>query len=680
MLAAFGRAIEQDLLAAAAAIEEPELSRLLRTAVDAHVIEADGSTLTFRHALTREAVYDALLPGERRRLHAAVAGALYERPDMTDAAELAVQWRAAGEPAAALAASIEAARAAAGVYAYSEAVEHYTAAVALWSSADATDLDHAEILLDAADAAYRAGADDLPIQWCELGLAALGEDPDPRRAATFFERLGRFQDHHLDKSLSYYNEALLCLDDAPSAERARLLGDESLTLTLSVRWDEARELAERALVVAQEAGADAEEGFARSVLGLVLAYLGEFETAEAHLDEARRIGEALERPEDASRAYVHLGEVRRLRGDLPGALEVMAAGLEASRRLGVEASYGRYFALNAAEDEYELGHWDAAQERIDRLARRVADLERDAAAADRLGPARRGPGRVRARSRVARRGQRTAARVVGDGVDGLRRGVRDRAAAHGGRARAGAGDRRGRARARERAGGAALHAGAGRGGGAGGGGRRDRGRPRSRRGAARRRAPHGLAVGLPRRRRTTDRPGAPGAARSRSAPAPAARRRPSSGTASPRDWDRLQHPYRAAYARVREAEARLAGDGDREAAADALSKALTVAETLGATPLSEWANTLVSRKRLRRAVVRRLESAGPEERLTRREHEVLVLVAEGRTNRQIGGELHITEGTAALHVSRILGKLEVKTRGQAAAIARRAGLVDEPDD
>ena len=47
-------------------------------------------------------------------------------------------------------------------------------------------------------------------------------------------------------------------------------------------------------------------------------------------------------------------------------------------------------------------------------------------------------------------------------------------------------------------------------------------------------------------------------------------------------------------------------------------------------------------------------------------------MAEGRTNRQIGSQLHITEGTAALHVSRILGKLEVSTRGQAAAIARQA--------
>ena len=675
-LAAFGRAIEHDVLAEAAGIEEPGLSNLLRTAVDAHVIEADGATLTFRHALTREAVYDALLPGERRRLHAAAARALFERPDITDAAELAVQWRAAGEPAAALAASLEAARAAAGVYAYSEAVEHYTAAVALWSSADATDLDHAGMLLDAADAAYRAGADDLPIQWCELGLAALGENPDPRRAATFFERLGRFQDHHLDKSLSYYNEALLCLDDAPSAERARLLGDESLTLTLSVRWEEARELAERALAIAREAGADAEEGFARSVLGLVLAYLGEFEAAEAHLDEARRIGEALERPEDASRAYVHLGEVRRLRGDLPGALEVMAAGLEASRQLGVEASYGRYFALNAAEDEYELGHWDAAQERIDRLAGASLTWSETLLRLTVSGQL------------AASRGEFALARAWLDEACGqLRESSATEWTAYVGacvielqltagepeQALATAASELERVSGREEQ----LYT------------------PALVEVAVRAAADVAI-TGDEEALRTAERhadwladfldDAAPPTALAQLAGALAERARARGASSAEQwdrvacEWDRLQHPYRAAYARVREAEARLAGDGDREAAAHALSKALTVAGTLGATPLSEWANALASRKRLQRAVVSRLESAGPEERLTRREREVLELVVEGRTNRQIGGELHITEGTAALHVSRILGKLEVKTRGQAAAVARRAGLVEDPDD
>ena len=57
--------------------------------------------------------------------------------------------------------------------------------------------------------------------------------------------------------------------------------------------------------------------------------------------------------------------------------------------------------------------------------------------------------------------------------------------------------------------------------------------------------------------------------------------------------------------------------------------------------------------------------------LTPREAEVLALVAEGRTNRQIGQTLFITEKNASLHVSHILG---VVGRGQAAAIAHRLGL------
>ena len=63
--------------------------------------------------------------------------------------------------------------------------------------------------------------------------------------------------------------------------------------------------------------------------------------------------------------------------------------------------------------------------------------------------------------------------------------------------------------------------------------------------------------------------------------------------------------------------------------------------------------------------------------LTRREAEVLALVAEGRTNRQIGQALFITPKTASVHVSRILAKLGVAGRGEAAAVAHRLGL-DKP--
>jgi DNA-binding NarL/FixJ family response regulator len=55
---------------------------------------------------------------------------------------------------------------------------------------------------------------------------------------------------------------------------------------------------------------------------------------------------------------------------------------------------------------------------------------------------------------------------------------------------------------------------------------------------------------------------------------------------------------------------------------------------------------------------------------------VLGLVARGSTNREIGLELHMAEKTASVHVSRILAKLDVRSRTEAAALALRQGLVD----
>ena len=59
--------------------------------------------------------------------------------------------------------------------------------------------------------------------------------------------------------------------------------------------------------------------------------------------------------------------------------------------------------------------------------------------------------------------------------------------------------------------------------------------------------------------------------------------------------------------------------------------------------------------------------------LSPRELEVLVLVAEGRTNREIGSELFISQKTVSVHVSRILAKLGASNRAQAATIAHRLG-------
>jgi DNA-binding NarL/FixJ family response regulator len=70
---------------------------------------------------------------------------------------------------------------------------------------------------------------------------------------------------------------------------------------------------------------------------------------------------------------------------------------------------------------------------------------------------------------------------------------------------------------------------------------------------------------------------------------------------------------------------------------------------------------------------------GPEDELTEREREVLLLVAEGATNREIATTLYISENTVSFHMKNILAKLHVKNRAQAAAFAIRAGLTDDDD-
>ncbi|WP_083255060.1 response regulator [Amycolatopsis orientalis] len=66
-------------------------------------------------------------------------------------------------------------------------------------------------------------------------------------------------------------------------------------------------------------------------------------------------------------------------------------------------------------------------------------------------------------------------------------------------------------------------------------------------------------------------------------------------------------------------------------------------------------------------------------RLTDRERDVLVLIAEGLSNADIGARVHLSVGTIKDHVSAILTKLKVNSRVQAALVAQRAGLLRDGD-
>jgi DNA-binding NarL/FixJ family response regulator len=118
----------------------------------------------------------------------------------------------------------------------------------------------------------------------------------------------------------------------------------------------------------------------------------------------------------------------------------------------------------------------------------------------------------------------------------------------------------------------------------------------------------------------------------------------------------------------------------RERAEAALRAAYATAQALGALPLRTEIEGLARRGRLSLGTEATTpitsEPSSPLARLglTAREQEVLVLVATGRTNRQIAETLFISPKTATLHVSNILSKLGVTNRVEAATIAYRLGV------
>jgi DNA-binding CsgD family transcriptional regulator len=161
------------------------------------------------------------------------------------------------------------------------------------------------------------------------------------------------------------------------------------------------------------------------------------------------------------------------------------------------------------------------------------------------------------------------------------------------------------------------------------------------------------------------------------------------GVADPDAWrravadvDRVGMAWQMAYARYRLGEALLTGRAPRRQVADLLGEALTMATDLRAAPLMGWIESLARRSRVAISTATTPEEpesargATDDRGLTAREREVLALLVEGHTNRRIAEELFITESTAGVHVSNILGKLGVATRTEAATVAARLGLVE----
>jgi DNA-binding CsgD family transcriptional regulator len=151
-------------------------------------------------------------------------------------------------------------------------------------------------------------------------------------------------------------------------------------------------------------------------------------------------------------------------------------------------------------------------------------------------------------------------------------------------------------------------------------------------------------------------------------------------------WEGLNRPHRAAYARWRQAEALLAASDGRSLAAPILRRAAE--QAVQHVPLAAAIADLARRARIDltpRPTATTSAATVAESRpgtfsLTDRELTVLRLLADGKTNAEIGAALFMSGKTASVHVTHILRKFGVTTRVQAAAVAERAGLLTPAED
>jgi DNA-binding CsgD family transcriptional regulator len=533
---------------------------------------------------------------------------------------------------------------------------------------------------------------------------SIGASTDPIRGALLLEQLGRalWLVGDTGTALQSYDAAMQMLPtDRPTPERAQVLAGMGQILMLVDRFTESLAYCDEAVAIAREVGDRRVEAHALNSRGLALAQLGRCREALPSLRRSLAISIQLESPDDVGRGFVNLTDAMKFCSLDREALDVVEAGIEAIDRMGMLGSYGPVIRDNGALISYGIGEWAEAR-RFEVDAERLHQPGRNEhyalAYTIRLAVAR---GDADVEERLERFRDLLDGRLVEGQYSGryaLARG--ERALWRGDAAGAVATADEGLAWFAEKDFPyftCLLHA-------LGARARADLAvRTRDSRGPAAEidasiagidRHIDAIAEAI-----TTHPPEAEAlgelvgalrsaqAERSRAAGAPD----PGAWRATVAAWEARDRPYEAAYARWRGAEA-LVADGDRSGARDLLAHAWRWASAQGAAPLLGEIETLARRARLDlsepsahpEAAAAVSVAATPAERaveefgLTRREREVLALVAEGWTNRQIADHLFISENTAGVHVSNILGKLGASGRTEAAAIAHRLGLADEP--
>ncbi|MBJ7357074.1 helix-turn-helix transcriptional regulator [Nocardioides sp.] len=678
-----GRKVAHDLLAATSGLDARELEEALRKAVEMNVLVAGDGRYSFRHALLGEAVYDDLLPGERVRLHAEYAAALAEGRAPGTAAELARHARLANDLDAALAAAIRAGDEAAAVGGPDEAAQHYQQALELLADPARRERFGGDVSKLAVAAAVAVTNSGQPQRAAKLLAEQLAQLPDDAPVACRIRMLSARADALFvtepdEDPLVVSQQAVDLLPEDAGGLRAKVLSVHARILSGYGKYDEAQSVGLDALAVAERL--DLHE-LASDVITTLsgLKKAGPKEGLRSALADAVERAVATGAVHAEMRARFFMGRSYQDWAEYADAERWFRSAMRTAVDAGIPwAPYGFEGRWQLSWVLYVNGAWDEVLELTDVTGEHAPPIAaallesvrllvlagRGEPVAERARALRRfweSEGGVAIHSVVAELSEASRAddphavvAVYRDVVGVLGRiwhewfSARIRLAA----TTAGAiADRMPRLSAAERA--TYLE-------------------------EVERLLEEGHTV-LQKYADPSGHWGPEGRAWMKRLDAETLRARWLTGVDAPpqdvlvdtwRDTEQLfadfGHVHELAAVRVTLAGI-LRATGDPAGAREVGDLARETAHRLAAAPLLEALKALGSAP---------ARADGPSDTLTAREAEILALVAEGRSNGEIGKQLFISAKTVSVHVSNILGKLGAAGRTEAAAIARRRGLLD----
>ncbi|GHG33818.1 MULTISPECIES: helix-turn-helix transcriptional regulator [Amycolatopsis] len=679
-------------LAEVSGLGELELDDALREAVQHHVLVvlSDGS-YTFRHALLQEAVYGDLLPGERSRTHAAYAARIKARAQgRGHDAKLAYHSMQSSDLATALPALLRAMDEAEKLGAPGSALQHVEQALSIWDAVTPADrpegVDELKLLYEASYFAGTSGEPERAAAFARSATQALTPDIPNDRAAKVWRRLADALlalEGTLDEAVAAIDRAWdLVKDTDPSSARAWVLASRAGFLRILDQPEAALDSALTAVADAQAVGATGAEASALVTLGTLADSRGDAAEARERLRQAQRKARDVGAYNTEIRATYFLALSHDDQGEFAEALEHATHGVARAEEAGLSWSvYGLELRARQLMLRYLMGDWPdesagragrgvsnavaarilaiwslfvVARGRSDEAAKLLSGLRQHWTADMQIPLSAGGAGIELA---YWHGDHADAVRQAEDLIGWLERiepgllaGIRVAAL--------------GVSAAAALAAAARLHG--------------DQTAAEAAVAAGERLLAHGrmcAVVGQP-RSGTLGPEGRAWLARLEAAATCL------SGRGDARMWAAAAEAfgygavYEQAICRWHEAEALLAADTDAGASLEAAHE---VAVRLGAIPLRDAVRDLAHRARVELDGV---EPAPPArtvtDPLTDRERDVLERVALGRTNRQVGEELYISEKTVSVHLSRVMAKLGASRRAEAVAIAYDRGLLTAP--